>query len=203
MRGSLNQSIYTYIYIFIYPTLSIVGLLQLSSTSGNSGVILAPIKTTFMYSMLFFICILTGQRRGDALNWCQVAYWEMAQRIGERYPAETSIVNVYSEVGNGSLTTTAMLQNNGMCLQKLFNQRRCTTTSSSTSYSNTGSNYLSHDIQYTRQKIGLGKFTNVNFLSYLYIYITYTMKILCLQSVTNALIPFNVVIYRCNSQPRN
>lgn len=144
------------------------------------GVTLAPTQDkTQSLRVLISVnsCLIVGQRRGGGggLNWCQVAYWEMAQRVGERYPAETSIVNVYSEIGNGSLTTTAGThQNNGMCLQKLLNnQRRHNTTSATTTpphtitsttssghnimHSKTGSSYPSHDVQYTRQKIGLGK----------------------------------------------
>lgn len=65
-------------------------------------------------------------------TWCQIAYWELAQRVGERYEAKNSTVNIYSE-GSG-----------GMCLKDLAdkNDKKFTEKSSS--------------VQKTRQKIGLG-----------------------------------------------
>lgn len=66
-----------------------------------------------------------------------MAYWELGQRVGERYPAETPTINIYSEKpyssANGDIE--------GMCLKDLIEKR--TTPSPS-------------DVQNTRQKIGLG-----------------------------------------------
>ncbi|XP_055908863.1 uncharacterized protein LOC129943441 [Eupeodes corollae] len=62
-------------------------------------------------------------------TWCQIAYWELAQRVGDRYEAKNSTVNIYSE-GSG-----------GMCLKDLADKKFTATSSS---------------VQKTRQKIGLG-----------------------------------------------
>ncbi|XP_061390327.1 uncharacterized protein LOC133325618 [Musca vetustissima] len=70
-------------------------------------------------------------------NWCEVAYWELGQRVGDRYPAETPTINIYSEKPYSSATGDI----EGMCLKDLIEKR---TTPSPT------------DVQNTRQKIGLG-----------------------------------------------
>ncbi|XP_005182029.2 mothers against decapentaplegic homolog 6 [Musca domestica] len=78
-----------------------------------------------------------GEASRCSPNWCEVAYWELGQRVGERYPAETPTINIYSEKpyssANGDIE--------GMCLKDLIEKR--TTPSPS-------------DVQNTRQKIGLG-----------------------------------------------
>lgn len=66
-------------------------------------------------------------------TWCQIAYWELAQRVGERYEAKNSTVNIYSE-GSG-----------GMCLKDLADKND----------KKFKENRLS-SVQKTRQKIGLG-----------------------------------------------
>ncbi|XP_059220146.1 mothers against decapentaplegic homolog 6 [Stomoxys calcitrans] len=70
-------------------------------------------------------------------NWCEVAYWELSQRVGELYPAETPTINIFSDKPNSSDKG----QIEGMCLKDLIEKR----TSPSP-----------NDVQTTRQKIGLG-----------------------------------------------
>ncbi|XP_065371095.1 uncharacterized protein Dad [Calliphora vicina] len=78
-----------------------------------------------------------GEDRRCSPNWCEVAYWEMAQRVGERYPADTPTINIFSDKPNASTGD----HKDGMCLKELIEKR--TTPSPD-------------DVQYTRQKIGLG-----------------------------------------------
>ncbi|XP_073816089.1 daughters against dpp [Musca autumnalis] len=78
-----------------------------------------------------------GEDRRCSPNWCEVAYWELGQRVGERYPAETPTINIYSEKPYSSATGVI----EGMCLKDLIEKR---TTPSP------------NDVQNTRQKIGLG-----------------------------------------------
>uniref|UniRef100_A0A1B0AWL0 Mothers against decapentaplegic homolog n=1 Tax=Glossina palpalis gambiensis TaxID=67801 RepID=A0A1B0AWL0_9MUSC len=78
-----------------------------------------------------------GEDNTCPLNWCEIAYWEMAQRVGERYPAQGSTLNIYSETpysAEGKPKT-------GMCLKDLVEKRNMPSP---------------EHVQYTRQKIGLG-----------------------------------------------
>ncbi|XP_037943916.1 uncharacterized protein LOC119676732 [Teleopsis dalmanni] len=52
------------------------------------------------------------------LIWCQVAYWEMSQRVGDRYLAKKSSVNIYSD------DPCKGDSNDDMCLNELAKQRR-------------------------------------------------------------------------------
>lgn len=65
----------------------------------------------------------------------------MAQRVGERFPAGTPTINIFSDK---PLTTTGD-HKDSMCLRELIEKR--TTPSPD-------------DVQYTRQKIGLGMNSN-------------------------------------------
>ncbi|KAI8119534.1 hypothetical protein FF38_01976 [Lucilia cuprina] len=78
-----------------------------------------------------------GEDRRCSPNWCEVAYWEMAQRVGERFPADTPTINIFSD----KPYTSTGDHKDGMCLKELIEKR--TTPSPD-------------DVQYTRQKIGLG-----------------------------------------------
>lgn len=64
-------------------------------------------------------------------SWCQLAYWELSQRVGSRFPVENSSVNVFSDQPRGD----------GMCLKTLAEQRQSETPES---------------VLKARQKIGLG-----------------------------------------------
>ncbi|XP_037923181.1 mothers against decapentaplegic homolog 6 [Hermetia illucens] len=71
---------------------------------------------------------------GDSLHptgWCQLAYWEQAQRVGDIFPVENSFVNVFYDQPRGD----------GMCLKILSNQRKSETPEA---------------VNKVRQKIGLG-----------------------------------------------
>lgn len=89
-----------------------------------------------------YYCLITDDRY--APNWCEIAYWEMAKRVGDRCPAITSTINVYGEMplSSGGEPTT------NMCLRDLVDKRKSTSTCD--------------DIQNTRQKIGLGEIYSSN-----------------------------------------
>ncbi|KAM7362988.1 daughters against dpp isoform 1-T4 [Cochliomyia hominivorax] len=78
-----------------------------------------------------------GEDRRCSPNWCEVAYWELAQRVGERFPADRPTINIFSDKSY----TTSGEHYDDMCLKELIEKR--TTPSPD-------------DVQYTRQKIGLG-----------------------------------------------
>jgi len=67
--------------------------------------------------------------------WCQIAYWEMAHRVGEFFNARTKAVNIYTDGIVGS-------QGDSMCLRDL---------------APAGKQVQSEQVQTTRQKVGLGK----------------------------------------------
>ncbi|KAH8306127.1 hypothetical protein KR018_002157 [Drosophila ironensis] len=73
-------------------------------------------------------------RNINAKGWCQIAYWELAHRVGEFFQARTTAVNVYTEgiVDCGG---------DSMCLSDL---------------SAAGGQDHSDEVQKTRQKVGLG-----------------------------------------------
>lgn len=83
---------------------------------------------------------LTDSRSSS--NWCEVAYWEMGKRVGDRYLADTPAINIFSDK---SYTTCGDLKD-GMCLRDLVEK--------STTFS-------PDDVQHTRQKIGLGRIINI------------------------------------------
>lgn len=64
-------------------------------------------------------------------GWCQLAYWELSQRVGGLFPVENPAVNVFAEQPRG----------NGMCLSTLAMQRISATPDA---------------VLKARQKIGLG-----------------------------------------------
>lgn len=85
----------------------------------------------FASSKVFFsfpLCFAgeTGQR-----EWCTLAYWELAGRVGRLYPVEPSTVNVFDSLHDGD----------GLCLATLAENHNA-----------------SPAVQRTRSKIGLGKF---------------------------------------------
>lgn len=67
------------------------------------------------------------------IGWCQLAYWELAERVGPQFPVRDSIFNIFSE---------QVLHGDGLCLTTLA-QQRCTQPNES--------------VLKTRGKIGLGK----------------------------------------------
>ncbi|XP_016985013.1 mothers against decapentaplegic homolog 6 [Drosophila rhopaloa] len=66
--------------------------------------------------------------------WCQIAYWEMADRVGEFFHARTKAVNIYTDGIVGS-------NGDSMCLRDL---------------NPAGKQVHSEVVQTTRQKVGLG-----------------------------------------------
>ncbi|XP_075148035.1 daughters against dpp [Haematobia irritans] len=81
--------------------------------------------------------VTTDGEESRSPNWCEVAYWELSQRVGDRYPAETPTINIFSEKPYSS--EAGYIE--GMCLKDIIEKR---TTPSP------------NDVQTTRQKIGLG-----------------------------------------------
>lgn len=67
--------------------------------------------------------------------WCQIAYWELAQRVGEFFHAKKPTVNIY---GDGPVDCGG--GGDSMCLRDLGGKRQS-----------------SDAVQNTRQKVGLGK----------------------------------------------
>lgn len=57
---------------------------------------------------LFSVFIVAGSALGPKV-WCQLAYWELAQRVGPLFPVELPSVNVFGEDVYGS----------GLCLETL------------------------------------------------------------------------------------
>ena len=47
-------------------------------------------------------------------NWCNIAYWELMQRVGRMYNATSECVDVYLELSHA----------NGLCLGQLSNEKR-------------------------------------------------------------------------------
>lgn len=66
-------------------------------------------------------------------GWCQLAYWEMKERVGRLFPVDDSAVNVFSEQTRGA----------GLCIKTLAEQHY---------YKKSPDVVLK-----TREKIGLGK----------------------------------------------
>lgn len=66
-------------------------------------------------------------------GWCQLAYWEQAQRVGRLFPVEDSAVNIFAEQTRGD----------GLCLTTLAMQRSSATPDV---------------VLKARQKIGLGEY---------------------------------------------
>ncbi|KAH8354240.1 hypothetical protein KR084_004326 [Drosophila pseudotakahashii] len=66
--------------------------------------------------------------------WCQIAYWELAHRVGEFFNARTKAVNIYTDGIVGS-------EGDSMCLRDL---------------TPAGKQVHSEAVQTTRQKVGLG-----------------------------------------------
>lgn len=64
-------------------------------------------------------------------GWCQLAYWELSQRVGQLFSVENSAINVFAE----------QLRGDGLCLSTLAMQRNSVTPEA---------------VLKARQKIGLG-----------------------------------------------
>ncbi|CRL05187.1 CLUMA_CG018147, isoform A [Clunio marinus] len=64
-------------------------------------------------------------------GWCELAYWELNERVGSRVPVEDAAVDVFSEQTRGA----------GLCIKTLAQQRSTRTPDS---------------VLRTREKIGLG-----------------------------------------------
>lgn len=82
-----------------------------------------------IYFFLFFLFAdlsLTG--------WCQLAYWELSERVGLKVPVEVPAVDVFG---------TEQTRGAGLCIEKIAKQR---------------STYTPELVLKTREKIGLGKF---------------------------------------------
>lgn len=72
----------------------------------------------------------------SATGWCQLAYWELTQRVGSLIPVADPSVNVFSDKHE-------QMRGYGLCLTTLAQQRNTTTPDS---------------VLKARQKIGLGEF---------------------------------------------
>lgn len=69
----------------------------------------------------------------SATAWCQLAYWELAERVGNRFLVDNSSINIFSsELTHGD---------GGMCLKTLADEKRTATHES---------------VLKARKKIGLG-----------------------------------------------
>lgn len=79
--------------------------------------------------MFIFSYYLTDS--SSTRGWCQLAYWELAQRVGRLFPVEDPHVNVFSEQSRVD----------GLCLTTLAQQRNTRTPDA---------------VLKARQKIGLG-----------------------------------------------
>ncbi|ALC47700.1 Dad [Drosophila busckii] len=80
-------------------------------------------------------------RNACSQAWCQIAYWELGNRVGEFFEAKKSAVNIYKD---GPIDCSG----DSMCLRDLTSkQQRMTRTTT---------------VQNTRQKIGLGVTLSLN-----------------------------------------
>lgn len=68
----------------------------------------------------------------SASGWCELAYWELNERVGSRVPVEDSAIDVFSEQTRGA----------GLCIRTLAQQRTTRTPEA---------------VLRTREQIGLGK----------------------------------------------
>jgi len=66
-------------------------------------------------------------------GWCELAYWELNERVGSRVPVEMSAVDVFSDQTRGA----------GLCIKNLVQQRSTKTPDA---------------VLKTREKMGLGEF---------------------------------------------
>ncbi|KAH8383462.1 hypothetical protein KR009_008858 [Drosophila setifemur] len=107
----------------------------LSTWSARSSSISSVFKLPEEQPSLFESLTTDGKDHTiNAKGWCQIAYWELAHRVGEFFHAKTSAVNIYTDgiVDSGG---------DSMCLRVL---------------SEAGNQIQSEDVQRTRQKVGLG-----------------------------------------------
>lgn len=74
----------------------------------------------------------------SSTGWCQLAYWELSQRVGRLFPVENPAVNVFAEQPRGD----------GLCLTTLAMQRLSATPDA---------------VLKARQKIGLGKYLSLKY----------------------------------------
>lgn len=81
-----------------------------------------------MFLIIFFLILLDSL---PSTGWCQLAYWELSQRVGRLFPVENSAINVFAEQARGD----------GLCLSTLAMQRSSATPEA---------------VLKARQKIGLG-----------------------------------------------
>ncbi|XP_037728290.1 mothers against decapentaplegic homolog 6-like [Drosophila subpulchrella] len=100
----------------------------LSTWSAQSSSISCIFKTPLLESFT------TDGKDHNSKVWCQIAYWEMAHRVGEFFNARTKAVNIYTDgiVGSGG---------DSMCLRDL---------------APAGKQVQLEAVQTTRQKVGLG-----------------------------------------------
>jgi mothers against decapentaplegic homolog 6 len=68
----------------------------------------------------------------SSTGWCQLAYWELTERVGRLFPVENLSVNVFSDQPRGD----------GLCLTTLAQQKHTLTPDA---------------VLKARQKIGLGE----------------------------------------------
>lgn len=69
-------------------------------------------------------------------GWCQLAYWELSERVGSKVPVEDPAVDVFGEQTRGT----------GLCIKTIAQQRSTRTPEL---------------VLKTREKIGLGKLKKV------------------------------------------
>jgi mothers against decapentaplegic homolog 6 len=85
---------------------------------------------TKLTSVLFFFVASTDL--SSSTGWCQLAYWELTERVGRLFPVENLSVNVFSDQPRGD----------GLCLTTLAQQKHTLTPDA---------------VLKARQKIGLGE----------------------------------------------
>lgn len=90
--------------------------------------------TIHLYSFLAFVSLADAS---SSTGWCQLAYWELSQRVGRLFPVENPAVNVFAEQPRGD----------GLCLTTLAMQRLSATPDA---------------VLKARQKIGLGNNHRLN-----------------------------------------
>ncbi|XP_016960389.1 mothers against decapentaplegic homolog 6 [Drosophila biarmipes] len=101
---------------------------ELSTWSAQSSSISCIYKTSLLESFT------TDGKDHNSKVWCQIAYWELAHRVGEFFNARTKAVNIYTDGIVGS-------EGDSMCLRDL---------------APAGRQIQSEAVQTTRQKVGLG-----------------------------------------------
>lgn len=88
---------------------------------------------TILFSFSLFVPFFS--ETSSSTGWCQLAYWELSQRVGRLFPVENPAVNVFAEQARGD----------GLCLTTLATQRLSATPEA---------------VLRVRTKIGLGMCSN-------------------------------------------